>query len=193
MTKIRSCWYTLFLLKSTSHLNNVGSSIYAIDWCSAIANLNSRIRNVKILPLTPVIREDRPGSVSRQLIEIAAWYKRVYDKNTLGLLPVWAKLLEILGQSDEDGLDLGFTDSYTVAFPHSPTPGSMLIPTKFFSSSSHTTIRGFGSAATNKLIRTLFDHLQCTFATVAISEDLVNQEPAPHGSRVVRILPSASW
>jgi hypothetical protein len=101
---------SLFLLKSTSHLNSVGSSIYAIDWCSAIAKLNSRIGNAKILPLTPVIREDGPGSVARQLIEISAWYKRVYDKNTLGLLPVWAKLLEILGQSDEDGLDLGFTD-----------------------------------------------------------------------------------
>jgi hypothetical protein len=88
---------SLFLLNSTSHLNSVGSSIYAIDWCSAIAKLNSRIRNVKILPLTPVIREDGPGSVARQLIEISAWYKRVYDKNTLGLLPVWAKLLEILG------------------------------------------------------------------------------------------------
>ena len=169
---------TIFLMGSASHLHNVGSSIYAADWCTAINKLSSSIRNVKILPLTPVIREDVPGSMAKQLIEISTWFKRVYDKNTLGLLPVWAKLTEILGKSEEDGLDLGFTDTYTVAFPHSLIPGSMLIPTKFFLRSSHTTLRGFDSVATNELLRALFDHLQCTFATVANSSDLLIGEPA---------------
>jgi hypothetical protein len=120
-----------------------------------------------------------PGSLTKQLIEISTWFKRVYDKNTLGLLPVWSKLSEILGKSEEDGLDLGFTDTYTVAFPHSLTPGSMLVPTKFFTRSSHTTLIGFDSVATNELLRTLFDHLQCTFATAANSDDLIIREPAP--------------
>jgi hypothetical protein len=170
---------TIFLLCSASHLNNVGSSIYAADWCNAVAKFSTKIRNVKIMPLTPIIRENGPGSLSKQLVEISIWFKRVYDKNTLGLLPVWSKLNEILGKSDEDGLDLGFTDTYTVAFPHSLTPGSMLVPTKFFTRSSHTTLIGFDSVATNELLRTLFDHLQCTFATAANSDDLVIREPAP--------------
>ncbi len=79
------------------------------------------------MPLTPIICENDPGSLTKQLVEISIWFKRVYDKNTLGLLPVWSKLNEILGKSDEDGLDLGFTDTDTVAFPHSLTPGSMLV------------------------------------------------------------------
>jgi hypothetical protein len=170
---------TILLLCSISHLHNVGSSIYARDWCSANTKLAARIRNAKVLPLTPILREDGPGSLSRQLIEIHTWYKRVYDKNTLGLLPVWSKLIEILGKTDEDGLDLGFSDTYTVAFPSSLLPDSPLVPTKFFTSSSHTTIRGFDSMATNELLRTLFDHLQCKFATVANPDELLIEEPAP--------------
>ncbi len=129
--------------------------------------------------LTPIIRENGPGSLTRQLIEISTWFGRVYDKNTLGLLLVWSKLSEILGKSEEDGLDLGFTDTYTVAFPHCLTPGSMLVPTKFFTRSSHTTLIGFDSVATNELLRTLFDHLQCTFATAANSDD--HQRTGPSG------------
>ncbi len=113
---------TILLLCSISHLHNVGSSIYARDWCSANAKLAARIRNAKVLPLTPILREDGPGSLSKQLIEIHTWFKRVYDKNTLGLLPVWSKLIEILGRTDEDGLDLGFSDTYTVAFQSSLLP-----------------------------------------------------------------------
>jgi hypothetical protein len=94
-------------------------------------------------------------------------------------MPVWSNLIEIFGRTDEDGLDLGFSDTYIVAFPSSLLPNSPLVPTKFFTSSSHTTIRGFDSMATNKLLRTLFDHLQCKFATVANPDELLIEEPAP--------------
>ncbi len=104
---------TIFLLCSASHLNNVGSSIYAEEWCNAVAKFPSKIRNVKIMPQTPIIRENGPGFLTKQLVEISMWFKRVYDKNTHGLLPVWSKL----GKSDEDGLDLGFTDTYSTLLP----------------------------------------------------------------------------
>ncbi len=54
---------TIFLLCSASHLNNVGSSIYATDWCNAVAKFSTKIRNVKIMPLTPIIRKNSPGSL----------------------------------------------------------------------------------------------------------------------------------
>jgi hypothetical protein len=160
---------TIFLLCSASHLNNVGSSIYAADWCTSVTKFSTKFRNAKSCRSPLSYAKMGPGSLTKQLIEISTWFKRVYDKNTLGLLPVWSKLSEILRKSEEDGLDLGFTDTYTVAFPHSLTPGSMLVPTKFFTRSSHTTLIGFESVATNELLRTLFDHLQCTFATAANS------------------------
>jgi hypothetical protein len=65
----------------------------------------------------------------------------VYDKNTFGCLTVREKLLETISKTDEDGLDLGFTEFYTVALPPTLEPNSGLIPMKFKYSSSHT-IRG---------------------------------------------------
>jgi hypothetical protein len=169
---------SLLLLGSANHLHNVGSSLYAINWCYSVEKISSLIRNVKTIPLTPILREDGPGSLGKQLIEISAWFEKVYLNNSLGVLPVWKKLVEILGKTDEDGLDLGFTDMYTVALPCSLSPGSMLVPFKFKVGSSHTTVRGLDSVASNELVRTLLDLLQCNFATVANSEELLSVEPA---------------
>jgi hypothetical protein len=89
------------------------------------------------------------------------WFKSVYEKNTLGCLPVWDKLLECISKTDEDGLDLGFTEFYTVALPLSLTPNSDLVPVKFKFSSSHTTIRGIDCEASLELLCTLLDLLHC--------------------------------
>jgi hypothetical protein len=124
------------------------------------------------------LREDAPGTLGKQLIEFHTWLKTVYEKNTLGILPVWEKLIQLIAKTDEDGLDLGFTDFYTVALPDSLLPGSKLVPINFHSSSSHTTTRGFDSEASKELLRTLVDLLQSKFATVANSEDLFPGEPA---------------
>jgi hypothetical protein len=182
---------SLLLLGSANHLHNVGSSLYAINWCFSVEKISSLIRNVKTIPLTPILREDGPGSLGRQLIEISAWYEKVYMNNSLGVLPVWKKLVETLGKTDEDGLDLGFTDMYTVAFPCSLAPGSQLVPFKFKVSSSHTTVRGLDSVASNELVRTLLDLLQCNFATVANSEELLSAEPASQtegGKDITRLI-----
>jgi hypothetical protein len=49
---------------------------------------------------------------------------------------------------------------------------------KFYTSSSHTTVRSFDSEASYELIRTLIDLLQSKFATDANSEDILFREPA---------------
>ncbi len=169
---------SVLLLGTASHLYKAGTTVFTSDWCESVKKLNEKIRNVKVLPLVPILREDAPGTLGKQLIEYYTWLKTVYDKNTLGLLPVWEKLTQLIAKTDEDGLDLGFTDFYTVALPSSLEPGSTLVPTKFHTSSSHTTTRGFDSEATNELLRTLVDLLQSKFATVANSDDLFPREPA---------------
>jgi hypothetical protein len=174
---------SLILLCSASHLNNVGTTIYAIDWNNCVAELTSKIKNVKILPLVPILREDGPGSLGRQLIELRTWYARIYDKNTLGICPVWDTLIKTLTKTDEDGLDLGYSEIYSVALPISLDPRSPLEPIKFNTSSSHTTVRAFDSAASYELVRTLVDLLHSKFATAANSEDfLLFREPATQES-----------
>jgi hypothetical protein len=169
---------TIILLGSVSHLINVGTTIFTTDWCNTIEKLRLKIRNAKIVPAVPVLREDGPGSLGKQLIELTYWFKTVYKKNTLGCLPVWEKLTEIIGKTDEDGLDLGFTEFYTVALPTSLTPGSELVPVKFKYSSSHTTIRGVDCETSYELLCTPLNHLQKEFASGANSDDILSREPA---------------
>jgi hypothetical protein len=99
-------------------------------------------------------------------------------KNPLGCLPAWNKLVEVIGKTDEDGLDLGFTDFYTVALPQSLSTSSTLTPVKFCHSSSHTTVRGVDSVTSDELLRTLLDLLQTNFASVANSDEILSREPA---------------
>jgi hypothetical protein len=141
--------------------------------------LRTKLRNVKIIPGIPILREDGPGSLGKQLVELTYWFKSVYEKNTLVCLPVWDKLLECIGKTDEDGLDLGYTEFYTVALPISLTPKSDLTPVKFKFSSSHTTIRGIDCEASHELLCTLLDLLQKEFASVANSDEILSREPAP--------------
>jgi hypothetical protein len=126
----------------------------------------------------PILREDGPSSLGRQLIEIAHWFETVYEKNTLGCIPAWIKLIEIIGKTDEDGLDLGFTDFYTVALPQTLDTQSVLTPVKFCHSSSHTTVRGVDSVTSDELLRTLLNLLQNNFASVANSDEILSREPA---------------
>jgi hypothetical protein len=79
---------TLLLFGSASHLLNVGKTIYTQEWCNLTDRISASFPDSRILPLAPVIREDCPGAVSRQLIELATWYKIVYNNNILGITSV---------------------------------------------------------------------------------------------------------
>jgi hypothetical protein len=173
---------TLLMYGSVSHLYNAGTTIYTVDWCNLVRKLEATIKESRILPLVPVIREDCPGTVHRQLIELATWYRVVYDKNTLGLAPTWQVLMKILSQTDEDGLDLGYSETYSVAMPSSLAPGAQLTSHKFSSNSSHTTTRGMVSEASYELLHSLITLLKCTFATSANPEDIFFGEPAEQES-----------
>jgi hypothetical protein len=115
---------TLFLFGSASHLLNVGTTIYTQEWCSLVDRISTSYPDSRILPLAPVIREDCPGTVSRQLIELATWYKCVYGNSIMGITSVWDTLVSVLSKTDEDSLDLGYKEMYTVAMPAYLAPNS---------------------------------------------------------------------
>jgi hypothetical protein len=62
---------TLLLLGSASHLQHVGTTIFAQDWCQIVELLSEKLRNVKVIPCISILREDGPSSLGRQLIEIS--------------------------------------------------------------------------------------------------------------------------
>jgi hypothetical protein len=154
---------TLLLYGSASHLYQAGTTIYASEWLNLVSNISSRHRDSRILPLTPVLREDCPGVLGRQLIELATWFKKVYYQNILGVGEVWEKLISLIGRTDETGLDLGYMETYTVALPSSLVLGSPLIPTKFRTSSSYTTTRGMDDVMSTEENLQLFCQLSGHF------------------------------
>jgi hypothetical protein len=79
---------------------------------------------LRILPLVPVIREDCPRVVSRQLIELATWFRSVYTIDIMVITSVWDTLISTLFKTDEDGLDLGYSEHYSVAMPAFLAPGA---------------------------------------------------------------------
>jgi hypothetical protein len=175
---------TIFLFGSASHLLNAGTTIYTQEWCNLVLNFSNAYPDSRILPLTPVIREDCPGVVSRQLIELATWYKTVYANDILGITTVWDTLISTLCKTDEDGLDLGYNEIYSVAMPAFLAPNAPLRNYKFKTNSSHTTTIGFDSVASKELLGSLINKLQCTFATAANSEDILLEAPAELESKL---------
>jgi hypothetical protein len=175
---------TIFMFGSASHLLNAGTTIYTQEWCNLVSNFSSTYPDSRILPLTPVIREDCPGVVSRQLIELATWYKTVYANDIMGITSVWDTLVSILCKTDEDGLDLGYDEIYSVAMPAFLAPNAPLRNHKFKTNSSHTTTIGFDSVASKELLASLINKLQCTFATAAHSEDILLEAPAELESKL---------
>jgi hypothetical protein len=176
---------TLFLFGSASHLLNAGTTIYTQEWCHTVNRISTRYPDARILPLVPVIREDCPGVVSRQLIELATWYKTVYQNNVLGIASVWDSLIVTLCKTDEDGLDLGYNEHYSVAMPSFLAPNAPLRNFKFKSNSSHTTTRGMDCVASKELLSSLISKLKCTFATYANTEEIFSAEPAELESMLV--------
>lgn len=169
---------TIFAFGSASNLHISGTTIYASDWCKLVGRLSARYSEIRIIPLIPILREDCPGILGRQLLELKTWFERMYNNTQLGMSPIWQMFVDHMKKTDEDGFDFGFTEVYTVGLPSSLLPGSSLIPYKFCISSSHTATKGLGSEASYELLRAFLDLLMCNFATHANSDEIFAAAPA---------------
>ncbi len=76
---------SIFMFGSASHLGRCGTSIYAKNWVEVVALTRSYWRGVRICPLVPLLLSVCPGTLSRELNQIATWYDHVYDNNTEGV------------------------------------------------------------------------------------------------------------
>ncbi len=76
---------SVFLYGSASYLSRVRTGTYASEWLSVISQAEKRWRGIRVCPLIPMILSDCPGTLAREIAEIAAWFATVYDNNPLGL------------------------------------------------------------------------------------------------------------
>ncbi len=54
---------SFLLVGSASYLQNVGTTIFAQEYCYTVSKLGEKIRNVQIISCIPILREDGPGSL----------------------------------------------------------------------------------------------------------------------------------
>jgi hypothetical protein len=85
-------------------------------------------------------------------------------------------LIETLSKTDEDVLDLGYSEFYSFAIPSTLTPSAQLTNLKYSTNTKHTSTRGMDSDVSNVLLCSLID--QCPFATFKATVN--NIEISPH-------------
>jgi hypothetical protein len=168
---------TLFLVGSLSHLYEMGSTIYSLDWIRMVRDFNNRWRHVKVGPLPPVLRESTPSTTSKVLVEIWTWYKQMYGSSTHFPALAWDKVITTLADNTEQNLDLANRETYKVALPISLT-SSALTHRKFTVSSCHPLTPAFGGGAIDELLHALLHQLTSQFGCNAHPEDILARVPA---------------
>jgi len=127
---------SVVLLGSVNHLHRWGTSRYARDWTRIVMEVGGRWPTVRICPLVPVIREDAPGGIVRELTELAAWFSRIYKENIQGFNSCWTILITKAITNSTGGTALLNPESYTVTLPPSLDFKAPVLPHTFVTKSS---------------------------------------------------------
>jgi len=168
---------TLFLVGSTSHLCEMGSTIYSLDWIRMCKDFNNRWRHVKVGPLPPILREATPSTTTKVVTEIWTWFKYMYGNSISFPAAAWEKVIHALSDNTEQTLDLANREVYRVALPISLT-STALTHHKFAISSCLPHTNAFTGEATDELIHALLHQLSAKFGCNAHPEDILAREPA---------------
>ena len=168
---------TLFLINSVSHLYEMGSTIYSLDWLKMLKDFNRRWQHVKVGPLPPILRETTPATVTKVVTEIWHWFRCVYGTDICFPSAAWDKVLSQLSENTDQILDLASKETYRIALPISLT-SSALTHHKFSTSSSLPTTLAISGEATQELLHALLLQLNTKFGCKAHPEDILAREPA---------------
>ena len=112
---------SIFIIGSGSFLFRGGASAYANEWLKCLKRFSARWDQVHICPLIPILSEDCPGSLSRDLIELATWLAKSYSDNTSGLLDCWSALIHTVRCNSAGSTPLTCADVVKLAMPVSIT------------------------------------------------------------------------
>jgi len=152
---------SVFLVGTVSYLHRVGVSAYARDWTQIVARLGRRWPNVRVGPLTPVLRETVPGGVTRALIELAAWFSKVYTGNIQGMDSSWTLLINKVIMASAGHTTLSHVEVYSLSLPVNLDPGCGTAPTNFMTNSSRpSTLAGMDEGIICELLSSIANVLK---------------------------------
>ena len=155
---------TVLLVGSTSYLHRVGVGAYAREWTRLVGESGRRWPGVRVGPLIPIIREDMPGNVSREIIELAFWYHRMYTGMIHGLTGPWTMLVNKLIAFSAGGTCLTSPDNYTLSLPSSLDENSSTKPITYCCNSSRPSLlKKFDQGTICELLHAMLSSLERDF------------------------------
>ncbi len=168
---------SVFLFGSASHLARVGTGTYASDWMAVVSRAEKLWRGIRVCPLIPMILSDCPGTLAREIAEIAAWFANIYENNPLGLFSSWAAVVSVSETLSEGGIPLPHMDSYKISVPSSLTEQHVFISMTFCSVSSRpATLHGLPKDNLSALVRSLIETVHKCFQTCASPENYLARD-----------------
>jgi hypothetical protein len=127
---------SILMFGTVSYLSRCGTSIYARDWTEVVALSSSSWHGIRICPLIPLISVECPGSVVREICELATWFEQVYDSNPQGMRDAWQDTVTAMEIHSMGVTQLEVMESYKVVLPSSLTMRSLDKPVTFCSNNS---------------------------------------------------------
>jgi hypothetical protein len=162
---------SVFLFGSASFLSRVGTCTYAREWISIVTHASSIWRGIKVCPLIPLIVSRCPGTLAREILELATWLEDVYDNNPLGLLQAWSAVVAATDTCSEGATPLQAMDAYKLPLPTGLSLSSPLRSMTFCSNSTRpVTLNGLPKDTLSKLLNTLINTIHRNFQSCARPE-----------------------
>ncbi len=151
-------------------------------------------RGIKICPLIPLLITQCPGTLAREILEIATWLeKSVYENNPAGLLATWTAVVAATEKCSEGATTLSAMDAYKIPMPVGLSSSAPVQSTTFCSSSTRpVTLQGLPKDILCELLNTLIKNIHGNFQTCASPESFLVRATSmlstePSGRKVVLI------
>ena len=155
---------TVVLVGAAAYLHMVGSSTYCREWTQVLCRIGRRWAHVRIGPLIPIFREDCPGGVTRELVEVGYWFSKVYSGVITGLKICWDTLLNVVFKQSAGATLLQNAESYTIPLPSGLDPVSNMAPCTFCTKSSRPSLlKGFDQGVQRELLTSISVALERDF------------------------------
>jgi hypothetical protein len=109
---------SVLLVGAVSYLHGVGVSIYTREWTQVVGKVADRWPSIRLGPLIPIIREEVPGGVTRDLLELVSWFSRMYN-GIQGMADNWNLVANKVVSNSAGVTILEKVEKYTIALPSS--------------------------------------------------------------------------
>jgi hypothetical protein len=159
---------SVVLYGSASFLYRVGVSVYAREWVDCITKIH-------ICPLIPIIRENCPGSMARDLEQLAAWVLKVYSNNIDGLSDCWRAVMQATRAHSQEGNLLSQGEHYKLPLPTGLLASSLAPHCYTYSSSCPILLHDLSPRATEELVWVLSLSLSSNFSAAICPDNLVQR------------------